>query len=77
MAWYAVLACYKLGIILEGTTLRAAAARPRRAPAMRCNAHTLSLFEWRRVDLDIGRVKVSRTGAVGTSMPLVPAPDRG
>lgn len=44
MDWYAVLACFKLGIILEGTHARAAAGKADRATGDRLHAQTLSLF---------------------------------
>jgi aminoglycoside phosphotransferase (APT) family kinase protein len=43
--WYAVLACYKLGIILEGTHARACAGRAPRETGDRLHAQTLALFE--------------------------------
>lgn len=43
--WYAVLACYKLGIILEGTHARACAGRAPQDTGDRLHAHTVSLFE--------------------------------
>ena len=45
MTWYAVLACYKLGIILEGTHARAAAGKAETATGEALHAHTVSLFE--------------------------------
>ncbi|WP_304186330.1 phosphotransferase family protein [Phenylobacterium aquaticum] len=42
--WYAVLACYKLGIILEGTHARACAGRAPKPTGDRLHAQTLSLF---------------------------------
>lgn len=45
MRWYAVLACYKLGIILEGTHARAAAGKAERATGERLHAQTLGLFQ--------------------------------
>ena len=45
MTWYAVLACYKLGIILEGTHARAAAGKAEQATGDALHAHTLSLFQ--------------------------------
>ena len=45
MPWYAVLACYKLGIILEGTHARAAAGKAEKATGDALHAHTLSLFD--------------------------------
>jgi len=44
MDWYAVLACYKLGIILEGTHARAAAGKAEGATGDRLHAQTLGLF---------------------------------
>jgi aminoglycoside phosphotransferase (APT) family kinase protein len=43
--WYAVLACYKLGIILEGTHARACAGRAPQETGDRLHAHTVGLFE--------------------------------
>jgi aminoglycoside phosphotransferase (APT) family kinase protein len=43
--WYAVLACYKLGIILEGTHARACAGRAPRATGDRLHASTIGLFQ--------------------------------
>lgn len=45
IGWYAVLACYKLGIILEGTNARAAAGKADRATGDALHAQTLSLFQ--------------------------------
>lgn len=45
IAWYGVLACYKLGIILEGTHARACAGRAPREIGDRLHARTISLFE--------------------------------
>ncbi len=45
MAWYGVLACYKLGIILEGTHARAAAGKADTATGDRLHAQTLNLFQ--------------------------------
>ena len=45
VAWYEVLACYKLGIILEGTHARASAGLAPRETGDRLHASTLSLFE--------------------------------
>lgn len=45
ISWYGVLACYKLGIILEGTHARACAGRATREMGDRLHAHTISLFE--------------------------------
>jgi len=44
MDWYAVLACYKLGIILEGTHARAAAGKAETATGERLHAQTMGLF---------------------------------
>jgi aminoglycoside phosphotransferase (APT) family kinase protein len=43
--WYAVLACYKLGIILEGTHARACAGRAPVETGDRLHAQTVGLFE--------------------------------
>lgn len=43
--WYEVLACYKLGIILEGTYARAGAGLAPREIGDRLHASTLSLFQ--------------------------------
>ena len=43
--WYAVLACYKLGIILEGTHARAGAGKAPKAVGDRLHAQTVGLFE--------------------------------
>ena len=43
--WYVVLACYKLGIILEGTHARACAGKAPRATGDKLHAHTLDLFD--------------------------------
>lgn len=43
--WYAVLACYKLGIILEGSHARACAGRAPKEIGDRLHDHTVSLFE--------------------------------
>ena len=43
--WYGVLACYKLGIILEGTYARACAGKALRETGARLHAHTVALFE--------------------------------
>jgi aminoglycoside phosphotransferase (APT) family kinase protein len=43
--WYAVLACFKLGIILEGTHARAAAGQAPRATGDMLHAMTVALFE--------------------------------
>ena len=43
--WYQVLACYRLGIILEGTNARAYAGQAPREIGDLLHAHTVSLFE--------------------------------
>lgn len=43
--WYAVLACYKLGIILEGTHARACAGKAPKATGEQLHASTVALFE--------------------------------
>ena len=43
--WYVVLACYRLGIILEGTHARACAGRADRRMGDLLHAATLGLFE--------------------------------
>ena len=43
--WYQVLACYRLGIILEGTYARACAGHASREVGDRLHATTLGLFE--------------------------------
>jgi aminoglycoside phosphotransferase (APT) family kinase protein len=43
--WYAVLACYKLGIILEGTHARACAGKADRTTGDMLHATTVALFE--------------------------------
>jgi aminoglycoside phosphotransferase (APT) family kinase protein len=45
IAWYEVLACYRLGIILEGTHARACAGKADRAIGDALHATTLALFE--------------------------------
>jgi aminoglycoside phosphotransferase (APT) family kinase protein len=45
IGWYAVLACYKLGIILEGTHARACAGRAPRETGDLLHAKTVGLFE--------------------------------
>ncbi|MGV8996586.1 MAG: phosphotransferase family protein [Parvibaculaceae bacterium] len=42
--WYAVLACFKLGIILEGTNARAAAGKAPKATGDMLHASTIGLF---------------------------------
>jgi aminoglycoside phosphotransferase (APT) family kinase protein len=44
VAWYEVLACYRLGIILEGTHARACAGKADRATGDALHATTLALF---------------------------------
>jgi aminoglycoside phosphotransferase (APT) family kinase protein len=43
--WYEVLACYKLGIILEGTYARSLAGKAPRDVGDRLHASTIGLFE--------------------------------
>ncbi len=43
--WYSVLACYKLGIILEGTYARACAGKAPKETGDRLHASTIGLFE--------------------------------
>ncbi len=43
--WYVVLACYKLGIILEGTHARACAGKAPRETGDMLHAKTIALFE--------------------------------
>ncbi|MBX3480834.1 MAG: phosphotransferase family protein [Caulobacter sp.] len=45
LAWYGVLACYKLGIILEGSHARASAGQAPKAIGDRLHASTLNLFQ--------------------------------
>jgi aminoglycoside phosphotransferase (APT) family kinase protein len=45
VSWYAVLACYKLGIILEGTHARAAAGKAPKETGDMLHAMTVGLFE--------------------------------
>jgi aminoglycoside phosphotransferase (APT) family kinase protein len=45
VAWYRVLACYRLGIILEGTNARADAGKAPRATGDLLHAITVGLFE--------------------------------
>ena len=44
MRWYGVLACYKLGIILEGTHARAAAGKAEVSTGDALHNQTLGLF---------------------------------
>jgi aminoglycoside phosphotransferase (APT) family kinase protein len=44
LTWYKVLACFKLGIVLEGTYARAYAGKAPRDVGMRLHAITLGLF---------------------------------
>ena len=44
MPWYVVLACFKLGIILEGTHARAAAGKAPKEIGDMLHATTLALF---------------------------------
>ena len=43
--WFAVLACYKLGIILEGSHARAYAGKAPTEIGDRLHAHTIHLFD--------------------------------
>ena len=54
--WFVVLACYKLGIILEGTHARACAGKAPKNTGDRLHAHTLDLFAraLRRIDTASG-----------------------
>jgi aminoglycoside phosphotransferase (APT) family kinase protein len=52
MDWYVVLACYKLGIILEGTYARACAGAAPMATGQRLHTHAVHMF--RRALLRIG-----------------------
>lgn len=45
LLWYRVLACYRLGLILEGTHARACAGLAPKAIGDQLHAHTVSLFE--------------------------------
>ena len=45
LSWYRVLACYKLGIILEGTHARACAGKAPKATGDILHATTVALFE--------------------------------
>jgi aminoglycoside phosphotransferase (APT) family kinase protein len=45
ISWYGVLACYKLGIILEGTHARACAGKAPKATGDVLHATTVALFE--------------------------------
>jgi aminoglycoside phosphotransferase (APT) family kinase protein len=45
IVWYGVLACYKLGIILEGSYARACAGRAPMDVGQRLHAKTIGLFE--------------------------------
>jgi len=45
MPWYAVMACFKLGIVLEGTNARAAAGKAPKAIGDMLHATTLALFD--------------------------------
>lgn len=45
LPWYEVLACFKLGILLEGTHARACAGQADKATGDRLHATTLRLFD--------------------------------
>jgi len=53
-AWYEVLACYKLGIILEGTHARACAGKAPKATGDLLHATTVGLFQ-----RGLGRIRTS------------------
>ena len=59
IGWYAVLACYKLGIILEGTHARAAAGKAPKATGDLLHATTVHLFER-------GLRMIEESGSTGT-----------
>ena len=44
IVWFRVLACYRLGLILEGTHARAFAGKAPKEIGDRLHAHTLMLF---------------------------------
>jgi aminoglycoside phosphotransferase (APT) family kinase protein len=52
IGWYAVLACFKLGIVLEGTYVRAFAGLAPREVGDRLHATTLGLLERARAFMD-------------------------
>jgi aminoglycoside phosphotransferase (APT) family kinase protein len=45
ITWYTVLACFKLGIVLEGTLARASAGKAPKEVGELLHATTVSLFE--------------------------------
>jgi aminoglycoside phosphotransferase (APT) family kinase protein len=45
ITWYTVLACFKLGIVIEGTLARACAGKAQREVGDQLHAATLLLFE--------------------------------
>jgi aminoglycoside phosphotransferase (APT) family kinase protein len=45
LSWYVVLACFKLGILLEGTFARACAGKADIRTGERFHARTIALFE--------------------------------
>ncbi len=49
ITWYTVLACFKLGIVIEGTLARACAGKAEKEVGDKLHAGTVHLFE--RVDL--------------------------
>ncbi len=49
MDWYVVLACYKLGIVIEGTYARSCAGRAPRDIGERMHAAAIELFERARI----------------------------
>ncbi len=54
IGWYAVLACYKLGIILEGTHARACAGKAPKPTGDVLHATTVGLFERASAMIDRG-----------------------
>jgi len=58
ISWYGVLACYKLGIILEGTHARACAGKAPRETGDRLHASTVNLFRRALRWIDAGGVPV-------------------
>jgi aminoglycoside phosphotransferase (APT) family kinase protein len=45
LSWYVVLACFKLGVLLEGTFARACAGKADIQTGERFHARTIALFE--------------------------------
>ncbi|MQA94887.1 MAG: phosphotransferase [Streptosporangiales bacterium] len=54
LTWYAVMACYKLGIVLEGSHARAFAGLATKEIGDRLHARTLSLFRRAHTFIDSG-----------------------